>query len=214
MRAVFLGPPGAGKGTQALAVATAAGARHLSTGDMLRAAVAAGSKLGLEAKEFMDSGRLVPDELIVAMIREELSGGAKGFILDGFPRTLPQGEALDRMLSELGAPLDAVLFFDVADEALVRRLAGRLTCKGCGTIYHLEFHPPAKAGRCDKCGSTELLVRPDDREEVVRKRLQVYAAQTKPLADYYRGKKLLRSVDAAAPVEEVTRAVKRLFGIV
>ncbi len=213
IRAVFLGPPGAGKGTQAKRLARATEVLHLSTGDMLRQAVAEGTELGKKAKAYMDAGNLVPDGLMVDLIAEKLSGGAGSYILDGFPRTLPQAEALDEILEKLGLPLADVVYFQVPREDLVRRLSGRLTCQVCGAVYHKEFHPPAREGICDRCGSAALVVRPDDREEVVRKRLAVYDEQTRPLVEYYREKGLLREVDASPSEEEVFSTLKALFSL-
>ena len=213
IRSVFLGPPGAGKGTQAKRLAGATGALHLSTGDMLRRAVAEGTELGKKAKSFMDAGSLVPDQLMVDLIAETLSGGEKGFILDGFPRTLPQAEALDGILEKLDLPLGDVVYFRVPEEDLVRRLSGRLTCQACGAVYHKEFHPPAREGVCDRCGAASLVVRPDDREEVVRKRLAVYGEQTRPLVVYYRERGLLREVDASPSEDEVFASLKSLFSL-
>ncbi len=213
IRAVFLGPPGAGKGTQAKRLALATGVLHLSTGDMLRQAVAEGTELGKKAKTYMDAGTLVPDGLMVDLIAEKLSGGAGSYILDGFPRTLPQAGALDRILEKLGLPLKDVVSFQVPQDALVRRLSGRITCQACGAVYHKEFHPPAREGICDRCGSAALVVRPDDREEVVRKRLAVYQEQTRPLVEYYREKGLLREVDASPSEEEVFSSLKALFSL-
>ncbi len=213
IRAVLLGPPGAGKGTQAKRLAGATGVLHLSTGDMLRQAVAEGTELGKKAKSFMDAGALVPDSLMVDLIAEKLSSGVDSYLLDGFPRTLPQAGALDELLERLGLPLEDVVYFQVPQEDLVRRLSGRLTCQACGAVYHKEFHPPAREGICDRCGSASLVVRPDDREDVVRKRLAVYGEQTRPLVEYYREKGLLREVDASASEEEVFLSLKSLFSL-
>ncbi len=213
IRAVFLGPPGAGKGTQAKRLARATGALHLSTGDMLRQAVAEGTDLGKKAQAYMEAGNLVPDGLMVDLIAEKLSKGTGAYILDGFPRTLPQAEALDEILGKLDLPLGDVVLFQVPEQALVERLSGRLTCQVCGAVYHRTFHPPAREGICDRCGSSALVVRPDDREEVVRQRLAVYQEQTRPLVEYYREKGLLRPVDASPAEEEVFASLKTLFSL-
>ena len=186
MRLILLGPPGAGKGTQAASVIERFTIPHLSTGDMLRDHVKRGTVLGVEAKSFMDSGKLVPDGLIIAMMEDRLrqEDCGRGFLLDGFPRTLPQAEALDALLSRLGVSLDAVVLLDVTDGVVVERLCGRRVCKDCGAIYHVSFHPSRVSGICDLCGG-ELVQRDDDREDVIRKRLGVYHEQTSPLVAYY-----------------------------
>ncbi|HEY8414917.1 MAG TPA: adenylate kinase, partial [Thermaerobacter sp.] len=186
MRWIFLGPPGAGKGTQAARLAERAGVPQISTGDMLRAAVRAGTPLGLEAKRYMDAGQLVPDDVTIAIVRERLAQDdcRRGFLLDGFPRTVPQAEGLAAALEELGVGLDGVLYFDVPDEVVVERLSGRRVCPECQATYHVRFDPPREAGRCDRCGAA-LVQRHDDREETVRERLAVYRRQTEPLVDYY-----------------------------
>jgi adenylate kinase len=206
---VFLGPPGAGKGTQAKAVSDEAGAPHISTGDILREAVANGTPLGLKARGFMDSGALVPDELVVSMVAERLSRDDcdGGFVLDGFPRTIAQAEALTATLDGAGRALDAVVYFRVDDEQVVTRLSGRRICRECGANYHVEFMPAARQGVCDKCEGA-LYQRDDDRAETVRERLKVYYAQTADLIDYYRGRGLLREVDASRSPSEVTGAVR------
>ena len=180
MRVAFLGPPGAGKGTQARDLAQEWGALHLATGDMLREAVAAGSTLGREAKSYMDKGALVPDDVIIRMMAERLGAAAgRGFILDGFPRTIAQAEALARLLKDLGQTLDTVVYFDVSEPELVRRLTGRRLCRQCQTSYHVVSAPPKREGVCDTCGG-ELYQRVDDSEATVRHRLEVYARQTTP----------------------------------
>ncbi len=201
-RAVFLGPPGAGKGTQAARLVEDREPLHVSTGDMLREHKANGTELGKRAVEYMDHGKLVPDDLIIAMVEDRLSGGilAQGsWILDGFPRTLPQAEALDQ---SVGSALTHVIFFRVPQEALVERLSGRWTCSSCGAIWHEKFKPTTERGKCDACGGS-LRQREDDRPEAVRKRLEVYTAQTEPLLDYYGEKGILTEVDANRSPEDV-----------
>ena len=198
---VFLGPPGAGKGTQAKRLAKDLGLVHISTGDILREAVKNQTPLGRKAKEYMDRGELVPDDLIIALI-EEVMPSEGGVIFDGFPRTIAQAEALDEMLNRKGLKLDAVILFDVPDEVVVERLSGRRVCPGCGAVYHMKFNPPKKDEICDRCG-TELIQREDDREEVVRNRLEVYRKQTAPLVEYYKRKGILIRLDASGDIEEV-----------
>lgn len=207
---VFLGPPGAGKGTQARELAREWGVVHLATGDILREAVARDTPLGRRARGFMDQGVLVPDELIVELMTERLAqaDARHGFILDGFPRTLPQAEALDRWLEDRGERLDRVIYFEVAESELLRRLTGRRACPACQATYHLSSAPPREAGVCDRCG-TPLVQRADDREDPVRTRLKVYADQTMPLLDYYRGRSLLRVVAGEGSVEVIRAAIRR-----
>jgi adenylate kinase len=205
MRLVFLGPPGAGKGTQAKILEERFGARQISTGDLLRKHVADGTKLGLQAKAYMESGALVPDDLIIAMMEGELAS-ADPFILDGFPRTVPQAQALDAMLQRLGKPLSAVLLFEADREALLRRLTGRWTNPRTGRTYHMEFNPPRVAGIDDDDGGP-LVQRPDDTAEVVSNRLATYETQTAPLIGYYEKAGLLVRIDGLAPIERVTREV-------
>ncbi|MGH7391617.1 MAG: adenylate kinase [Candidatus Rokuibacteriota bacterium] len=210
IRLVFLGPPGAGKGTQARELARARGVPQVATGDMLREAVGAGTRLGTTARSYMDRGALVPDDVIVGLIAERLgqpdAGG--GFVLDGFPRTIPQAEALERLLKDLGQSLDRVVYFDVPEAELLRRLTGRRSCPVCQSTYHVVSAPPKREGICDKCGAT-LVQRADDREDTVRRRLEVYARQTAPLLDYYRGLALLTTVDGAGPIDAVQAAIRR-----
>ena len=209
MRVAFLGPPGAGKGTQARELAREWGVPHVATGDMLRDAAAAGTPLGREAKGYMDKGALVPDEVIIRMIAERLRrpDAGRGFLLDGFPRTVPQAEALAEMLGKGGEPLDAVVSIDVPEDELVRRLAARRVCRQCGAMFQLDADPAARAGRCDRCGG-ELYQRDDDSEATVRHRLDVYARQTAPLLDYYRGRGLLSSVKAEGSVPSIAAAIR------
>ncbi|MCI0369840.1 MAG: adenylate kinase [candidate division NC10 bacterium] len=213
MRVILLGPPGAGKGTQAQRLTQKLGIPQVSTGDILRAAVAAGTPLGREAKATMDQGALVPDSVVIGIIRERLAAPdcARGYILDGFPRTAAQAEALGEMLQALGTPLTAVLSLTVDPEELVRRLGGRRTCGSCGAAYHLETAPPRRAGLCDRCGGG-LLQRDDDREETIRKRLAVYREQTAPLVAYYRGRGLLREVDGRGDIDAIFTRICRLLG--
>jgi adenylate kinase len=210
VRVAFLGPPGAGKGTQARELAREAAVPQIATGDMLREAVAAGTALGREAKRYMDQGALVPDDVVVAAMKERLAqpDAAGGFILDGFPRTIAQAEALTQMLKDLGRELDAVVYFEVPEEELLRRLTGRRVCRQCGSTFHVVSAPPAKPGVCDRCGG-ELSQREDDSEATVANRLQVYARQTAPLLDYYRDRGLLRPVEGKGPVADVQTAIRR-----
>lgn len=205
---IFLGPPGAGKGTQARQVAECYGIPHLSTGDMFRDHVSRGTELGLRAKPIMERGELVPDEIVLGMVEERIAQPdcANGFIFDGFPRTLPQAEALDRILEARGFGKPLVLHVTASEELLLRRLTGRRTCKLCGAIYNIYDRPPKQPGRCDIDGG-ELVQRPDDREEVIRERLAAYDRQTRPLVDYYRRRSVLVTVDGSADVEAVNRQV-------
>lgn len=213
MNVILLGPPGAGKGTQAKILEEKLGYKQLSTGDMLRAAIAAGTDIGLKAKAIMDRGDLVSDEVMIPIIAERLEKPdvAKGVVFDGFPRTPTQADALDKMLATKGQKLDAVIEMKVDDEALVKRIAGRYTCAKCGQGYHDEFAKPKLAGVCDVCGGTEFNRRPDDNEKTVRDRLGVYNKQTAPLVAYYRQKRNLHVIDGMAGIAKVTNAMESVL---
>jgi adenylate kinase len=203
---ILLGPPGAGKGTQAKRLEETRGLVQLSTGDMLRAEVAAGSALGRQAKQIMDAGKLVPDEVIIGMIEGRLKHH-EGAILDGFPRTVAQAEALDAMLGKLGRRIDHVIELKVDEAALIDRIAGRFTCAKCGAGYHDRFKPTAKKGVCDNCAGTEFVRRKDDNPETMKTRLEAYRQQTAPILPYYGARKLVRQVDGMAPVETVAAQI-------
>ncbi|PWC43818.1 adenylate kinase [Azospirillum sp. TSO22-1] len=209
MNLILLGPPGAGKGTQARRLEDARGLVQLSTGDMLRALVASGSPLGQQAKEIMTAGKLVPDELVIQMISDRIDQPdvKAGFILDGFPRTVAQAEALDKMLADKGLKLDHVIEMKVDDAALTERITGRYTCAKCGKGYHDSFEKPAVEGVCDVCGSTEFKRRADDNAETVKTRLDQYHAQTAPILPYYRERGVLKSVDGMADIDVVTEQI-------
>ena len=213
MRIILVGPPGAGKGTQAEKIVAKYNVAHISTGDILRSNVKAGTELGKKAKSFMDAGGLVPDDVIVGMMRGRLAEDdcKNGFILDGFPRTVPQAEALDSLLAEMGIKLDGVILLDVDDDTVVERLCGRRMCKKCGRIFHVSFKPSSKGDLCDECGG-ELYQRDDDKEEVIRQRLAVYHSQTAPLVDYYGKAGLLLRVPGAEAGDKVLGHIEAMLG--
>lgn len=212
MNLILLGPPGAGKGTQAQRIVERYRIPQISTGDILRTAVKEGTPLGVKAKGFMDQGKLVPDEIVIGIIEERLKAKNcnAGFILDGFPRTTPQAEALQPILSKLGKKIDHVINIEVDSEELVRRLTGRRTCKNCGAMFHVLFQPPKKEGICDRCGGT-LYQRADDNEEAIRTRLKEYEKQTAPLIQYYRGKKTLRSIPGVGGPDQIFEQIARVL---
>ena len=212
MRLVLVGPPGAGKGTQAEFISAHLSVPKISTGDIFRANVSQGTPLGREAKKYMDAGDLVPDEITVGMVRDRLGedDAGKGFLLDGFPRNVPQARILDDLLLDAGTPLDVVLELVVDDDEVVRRLSGRRTCRNCGHIWHVDFDPPSVEDVCDSCGG-QLFQRDDDKPETIRHRLEVYYEQTAPLVSYYAEQRLLVGIDAMGPVDDVTeRALSSL----
>jgi adenylate kinase len=209
MNIILLGPPGAGKGTQAKRIEERHGLVQLATGDMLRAAVASGTEIGRKAKPIMDAGKLCPDEILIAMIAERITrpDAAKGFILDGFPRTVPQAEALDEMLAAINRELDHVIEMKVDEAALVDRVTGRFSCTKCGASYHDRYKLPKKPGVCDVCGNKTFARRADDNPETIKARLAAYHSQTAPILPYYRAKGILVAVDGMAEIDEVTRQI-------
>ena len=212
MRLILLGAPGVGKGTQAQRLSTEEGIPQISTGEILRDAIKRGTPLGIQAKSFMEAGNLVPDDVVIGIIRDRLSrsDGADGFILDGFPRTVAQAQALDRMLLDSGAGgIDYVVNFEAPNQEIISRLSGRRTCPDCQAVYHVEHAPPRQEGRCDKCGAA-LVQRTDDKPDTIAARLKVYDQQTSPLVDYYRERGLLRQLDATVPIDSVYRNFRSL----
>ena len=213
MKIIMLGAPGAGKGTQAKMIADKYGVPHISTGDIFRANIKNGTELGMEAKKYMDQGLLVPDELTVRILLDRVAQDdcKNGYVLDGFPRTIPQAEVLDSELTKLGDHIDYAIYVDVPDENIVKRMSGRRACLTCGATYHIEHVPPKKEGICDVCGS-ELVLRDDDKPETVKNRLNVYHEQTQPLIDFYTEKGVLKTVDGTVPMEEVFAAITAILG--
>lgn len=210
---ILLGGPGAGKGTQAKKLVEHYKIPQISTGDILRAAVKAGTELGKTAKKHMDAGELVPDSVVIGIIEERLKepDTKNGYILDGFPRTIAQAEALDKILKKLGSQVDHVISIEVPDDELINRLAGRWTCRNCGQMYHEKNKPPKKQGVCDECGG-ELYQRDDDKIETIKERLKTYHAQTSPLIDYYKGKNLLRPIDGRGGIGDIFSKIKQVVG--
>ncbi|GMT48380.1 MAG: adenylate kinase [bacterium] len=213
MRIVLLGAPGAGKGTQAKKLVEKYGIPQISTGDILRKAVADGTTLGKEAKSCMDKGELVPDSVVIGLVKERLTRDdcKKGFILDGFPRNTAQAEVLDKVLDETNIPLQVALCVDVDMDILMKRLTGRRTCRQCGQMYNIYFSSPQKEGVCDKCGG-ELYQRDDDKEETIRRRLEVYEAQTAPLIEYYKNKGILKTVEGTGGIDEIFASICSILG--
>lgn len=211
MNLILLGAPGAGKGTQAKSIVDKYGIPQISTGDMLREAVKKGTDLGKKAKEYMDKGELLPDEVVIGIVKERLKqdDAQKGFILDGFPRTIKQAEELDKILSELNLQLDAVINVAVPEDEVVRRIVNRRSCRDCGAVYHLIYKPPKEEGKCDYCGG-ELYQRDDDKEATVRDRYNVYRQQTEPLIEYYSKQGLVKNVDGTKNIDEVTQDVMKI----
>jgi len=213
MKIIMLGAPGAGKGTQAKQIAAKYSIPHISTGDIFRANIKNGTELGKKAKEYMDQGLLVPDELTCDLVMDRIAqdDAKNGFVLDGFPRTIPQAEALDAALTKIGEAMDYAIDVDVPDENIINRMSGRRACLNCGATYHIVSIPPKKEGVCDSCGN-ELVLRDDDKPETVKKRLDVYHEQTQPLIDFYKGKGILKSVDGTQPMEKVFDDITSILG--
>lgn len=213
MKIIMLGPPGAGKGTQAKQIADKYSIPHISTGDIFRANIKNGTELGKKAKQYMDQGALVPDELTCDLVMDRIQQDdcKNGFVLDGFPRTIPQAEALDAALGKINEKMDYAIDVDVPDENIVNRMSGRRACLNCGATYHLISIPPKVEGICDRCGS-EIVLREDDKPETVQKRLKVYHEQTQPLIDYYKNQGILKSVDGTQPMDEVFKAIVTILG--
>ena len=213
MKIIMLGAPGAGKGTQAKMIADKYKVPHISTGDIFRANIKNGTELGKEAKQYMDKGLLVPDELTVKILLDRVAQAdcENGYVLDGFPRTIPQAEVLDKALTELGDQIDYAIDVNVPDENIIKRMSGRRACLACGATYHIEHIPPKKEGVCDRCGES-LVLRDDDKEETVKNRLDVYHEQTQPLIEYYTGKGILKEVDGTVPMQQVFEAITDILG--
>ncbi|WP_274941434.1 adenylate kinase [Chordicoccus furentiruminis] len=213
MRLIMLGAPGAGKGTQAARVAERFRIPHISTGDIFRANIKNGTELGKKAKSYMDAGELVPDELVCDLVADRIAQPdcGEGFILDGFPRTIPQAEALDEAVRKAGTPIDFAVDIEVPDEHIISRMGGRRACVSCGATYHVVYNPPKKEDVCDRCGG-KLVLRDDDRPETVKNRLDVYHAQTQPLIDYYKDKKVLVTVDGTQSMDDVFSAILEKLG--
>ena len=213
MKIIMLGAPGAGKGTQAKQIASKYEIPHISTGDIFRANIKNGTELGRKAKEYMDQGMLVPDELTCDLVMDRIAQDdcARGFVLDGFPRTIPQAEALTNALTKIGQSMDYAIDVDVPDENIVNRMSGRRACLNCGATYHVVFNPTKEEGVCDACGS-ETVLRDDDKPETVQKRLTVYHDQTQPLIDYYKNMNILKSVDGTKPMNEVFSDIVAILG--
>lgn len=213
MKIIMLGAPGAGKGTQAKQIAAKYDIPHISTGDIFRANIKNGTELGKKAKEYMDQGALVPDELTCDLVMDRIAQPdcEKGFVLDGFPRTIPQAEALTNALTKIGQSMDYAIDVDVPDENIVNRMSGRRACLNCGATYHIVFNPTKEEGVCDTCGNSTVL-RDDDKPETVQKRLTVYHDQTQPLIDYYKGQNILKSVDGTKPMDEVFSDIVAILG--
>ncbi len=213
MKIIMLGAPGAGKGTQAKMISEKYGLPHVSTGDIFRANIKNGTALGMEAKQYMDKGLLVPDELTVKILLDRVAQDdcKNGYVLDGFPRTIPQAEVLEDALSKLGDKVDYAINVDVPDENIINRMSGRRACVTCGATYHIEYAAPQKEGICDKCGS-ELILRDDDKPETVKARLSVYHEQTQPLIDFYKSRNVLKEVDGTVPMQEVFDSIVAILG--
>jgi len=212
MRIILLGGPGAGKGTQAQKMAEAYSIAHIATGDILRQSIKDGTELGVEAKSYMDKGQLVPDDVVIGIIKERLAQDdiQSGFVLDGFPRTVPQAEALSLLTKELNMPMDAVINIKTSSDVVVERLSGRRTCRDCQTVYHIFYSPPKKEGKCDRCDG-ELYQRDDDKEETIRKRLKVYEDQTFPLLEYYKTSGKLLEVSGDVSIAEVFESIVQIL---
>lgn len=213
MKIIMLGAPGAGKGTQAKKIAEKYQIPHISTGDIFRANIKGGTELGMKAKTFMDQGMLVPDEITIGMLMDRIGQEdcINGYVLDGFPRTIPQAESLTKALAERGEKVDYAINVDVPDENIINRMSGRRACLGCGATYHITFNPPIKEGICDTCGQ-ELVLRDDDKPETVKKRLDVYHQQTQPLIDYYKNAEVLAEVDGTQPMDAVFQGIVEILG--